>query len=190
MTRRAGMTILIALVLAGQALRADISPEVRVRAQRVIELLERAERTQPPSSSRTPPTVTVTESDLNAWIAYRIATEADRYFRACEIRLLAGDRFEGKIVLDLSGTPAAFLLPSETDLYFSAKGESREGKIRIFIEELFLGSQRLSPAVIDKVMALVSAFEGTPPTSLGDWYALPYGIRRLESRKGSLLCHY
>jgi hypothetical protein len=58
------------------------------------------------------------------------------------------------------------------------------------MDELFLGSQRLSPAVIDKVMALVSAFEGAPPTSLGDWYQLPYGIRRLESQKGLLLCHY
>jgi hypothetical protein len=188
MKRTAGAALVV--VLAALGLRGDIPPEVRARALKVIEGLENAGRGPAPSPSRASRTVTVTEDDLNAWIAYRIATEADRYFRACEIRLLPDDRFEGKIVLDLAGTPAALLLPAETELYFSAKGESREGEIRIEMEELFLGSQRLAPAVIDKVMALVSAFEGAPPTSLGDWYALPYGIRRLESRKGLLLCHF
>jgi hypothetical protein len=188
MKRAAGATIVVFLAALG--LRGDIPPEVRARALKVIEALEIAEQGPAPSPSRASRTVTVTEGDLNAWIAYRIATEADRYFRACEIRLLPDDRFEGKIVLDLSGTPAALLLPSETELYFSAKGESREGQIRIEMDELFLGSQRLAPDVIDKVMALVSSFEGASATSLGDWYALPYGIRRLESRKGLLLCHY
>jgi hypothetical protein len=188
MKRAAGSALV--LLLAALGLWGDVPPDVRARAEKVIEALEKAEREQAPASSRGPRTVTVSESDLNAWIAYSIAIEAGKYFRACEIRLLPADRFEGKIVLDLSGTPAVLLLPSETELYFSAKGESQEGKIRIEMTELFLGNQRLSPVVIDKVMALVSAFEGTPATSLGDWYALPYGIRRLESRKGLLLCHY
>jgi hypothetical protein len=188
MRRVAGIVLVFALAAPG--VRGEIPPGVRARAEKVIESLERVEREQARTSSRTARSVEVSEADLNAWIAYRIATDPDKYLRSCEIKLLAGDRFEGKIVLDLSGTPATLLLPSETELFFSATGESRDGRIRIRLDDLFLGSQRLSPSVLDKVMAFVSGLQGAPPASLNDWYALPYGIRRLESRRGLLICHY
>jgi hypothetical protein len=184
----AGIAVLLAL--AAPILRADIPAAVRARAVKVIESLEQAEREQARPASHAPRSVEVSEADLNAWIALRIGSEPDKHLQSCEIRLFPGDRFEGKIVLDLSGTPATLLLPSETELFFSATGESRDGKIRIELAELFLGTQRIAPAVLDKVIAFVSSLEGTPPASLNDWYALPYGIRRLESRRGVLVCHY
>lgn len=189
MIRRAA-GIAFVLVLAVLAAQGEIPPDVRARAVKVIESLEKVKQEQARSPSRVPRTVAVSEADLNAWIAYRIAAEPDKHLQSCEIRLLSGDRFEGKIVLDLSGTPATMLLPSRTELFFSATGESRDGKIRIQLSELFLGSQRISPAVIDRVIAFVSSLEGTPPTSLNDWYGLPYGIRRLESRQSLLVCHF
>ncbi len=176
----------IALTLAG----GQLAPEVRDRALKVIQALEKVEADQARAPSRTGRSYVVPEADLNAWIAYRIATEADKHLQSCELKLLDGDRAEGRLVLDLAGTPAAVLYASRAEIFFAASAESRDGKIRITMQRLFLGTQELSPDVLDTIIGLVAALEGKPASSLKDWYPLPYGIRRLQSGPGRLVCHY
>jgi len=168
----------------------QLTPEARSRALKVIEALEKLEADQARAPSRAARSYVVPEADLNAWIAYRIATEMEKSVRSCELKLLDGNRAEGRLVIDLSGTPASVLLPSRADLFFSASAETRDGKIRITMERLFLGTQRLSPDFLDTVIGFVAGLEGKPASSLKDWYPLPYGIRRLESGAGRLVCHY
>jgi hypothetical protein len=177
-------------ILVGLSLQGELPKESRDRALKVIAALEKLEGEQGRPSSRSGSSYTVSEADLNAWIAYRISTEMEKFVRSCELRLQAGNRAEGKLVIDLGGSPAAAFLPSPIDFFFSATAETRDGKIRITMESLFLGAQRLSPAFIDTVIGIVSGLEGQPATSLHDWYPLPYGIRRLESQPGRLVCHY
>jgi hypothetical protein len=179
---------LVALSVPG--LRAEVPPETRDRALKVIAALEKLEADAARPKPRAPQSYTVTESDLNAWIAYRITTEMGEFVRSVELRLLDDNRAEGKIAIDLSGSPASVLLPARADFFFSARGETKVGKIRITIDSLFLGTQSLSPAFIDTVISVVAGLEGQPATSLKDWYPLPYGIRRLQSRPGRLICYY
>ena len=180
------LSLLMSLVLAG----SQLAPEVRARALKIIADLEKLERGQDRPSSGSAAGYPVSESDLNAWIAYRMATEMDKYVRSCELQLRPGNKAEGKLVLDLSATPVSALLPARPELYFSARAETKDGKIRITMDDLFLGTQRLSPGFIDTVIAFVAGLEGQKATSLGDWYPLPYGIRRLESQAGRLICYY
>jgi hypothetical protein len=188
--RKSAAGLLLSLLLSAVAPGAQLAPEVRDRALKVIAALEKLEKEHGRPSSRSAASATVSESDLNAWIAYRIATEMEKFVRSCELRLQPGNKAQGKLVLDLSGTPASAILPARPELYFSAKAETKEGKIRITMEELFLGSQRLSPAFIDTVISIVAGLEGKPATSLSDWYPLPYGIQRLESQADRLVCYY
>jgi hypothetical protein len=188
--KKSAAGIAISLILSAVFLAGELPPETRARALKVIADLEKLEDGQARSSSYSPKSYAVSEIDLNAWISYRLATEMEKFVSSCEIRLQAGNRAEGKLVIDLSGTPASVLLPSRADLFFSASAESKDGKIKITMESLFLGAQRLSPGFIDTVIAVVAALEGEKATSLQDWYPLPYGIRRLESQPGRLICHY
>lgn len=190
MIKRRAAGILLCLGLAGSILAAELPPETRARALRVIADLEQIEREQARAFSRSPRSYEVSEADLNAWIAYRVATEMGKFVSSIEIRLLAGDRVEGKIGLDLAGTPSSVLLGPRADLFFSASGETSGGRIKINMDSLFLGTERLSPAFIDTVISVVAALQGEKATSLGDWYPLPYGIQRLESRPGRLVCRY
>jgi len=189
MTKRIAMAVTI-LALCRSLTGGQLAPEVRGRALKVVEALEKLEAEQTRAPSRAGRSYVVSEADLNAWIAYRIATEMEKYVRSCELKLLDGDRAEGRLVIDLGGTPAAVLFPSRVDFFFAASAESRDGKIRITMERLFLGTQRLSPDFIDTVIGVVAGLEGKPATSLKDWYPLPYGIRRLQSGAGRLVCHY
>jgi hypothetical protein len=177
--------LILAFLLGGQ-----LAPDVRDRAQKLIAALEKLERQKASHPSRPAGTYIVSEADLNAWIAYRIETEMEKFVRSCELHLQGGNRAEGKLIIDLSHAPASAILPSRVDLYFLASAETREGKIRITMESLFLGTQRLPPGFLDSVIAVVAGLEGQPATSLHDWYPLPYGIQRLESRTGSLICYY
>jgi len=188
--KKSAVGLLLALLLSAALAGSQLAPEVRARALKVIADLEKLEQGHGRPSSRPAASYTVSESDLNAWISYRMATEMEKYVRSCELHLHPGNQAEGKLVLDLSGTPISAVLPARPELYFSARAETREGKIRITMDELFLGTQRLSSGFIDTVIAFVAGLEGQKATSLGDWYPLPYGIRRLESQAGRLICYY
>ena len=178
------------LAWSGLGAAGELAPEVKARALKVIALLEGLEKERARHPGRPGGSGTVAEADLNAWIAYRFATEGESYVRSCEIRLLDGDKAEGKLVIDLSRTPASAVLPAQAEIFFAASAETRDGKIRITMERLFLGTQRLPPAFLDTVIGIVAGLEGQPAQSLHDWYPLPYGIQRLESRAGRLVCYY
>lgn len=189
-TKKRAAAALILVALSVPAFGVEVPSETRDRALKVIAALEKCEAEAARSKPRTPQSATVTESDLNAWIAYRVATEMGKFVRSIELRLLDDNRAEGKIAIDLGDSPASLLLPSRADFYFSARGETKDGKIRITMDSLFLGTQSLSPAFIDTVISIVAGLQGQPATSLKDWYPLPYGIRRLQSHTGRLICFY
>ena len=189
MTRTTAAAVLV-LALCRFLAGGQLTPDSRSRAAKVVEELEKLEAEQRRAPAPTGRSYVVSEADLNAWIAYRIATDDERRVRSCELKLLDGDRAEGRLVLDLRGTPASIMVPSGAELFFLASAETREGKIRITMERLYLGTQRLAPDLLDTVIGLVAALEGKPAQSLKDWYPLPYGIRRLESGAGRLICHY
>ncbi len=188
MRRAAGMVLIVAAT--GLLLRAELTPEARTQALKMIATLEKLGQDKARHPSRPGGSYTLTEAELNTWIAYRISTEMERFVRTCELRLQDGNRAEGKLVIDLSSTPASAVLPSRVEMYFSASAETQNGKIRITMENLFLGNQRLPPSFIDTVIAIVAGLEGQPATSLHDWYPLPYGIQRLESQAGRLVCYF
>jgi len=171
-------------------LGGQLTPQVRSRAITVISELEKIEKEQAGRGARGGRTYTVSEDDLNAFVAYRIVSDQERYVKSCELKLQPQNRVEGKILIDVSGQLLTILLPPKVELLFSAGVETRAGKIRITMDNLFMGTQRLSPAFIDTVIAVVSGLEGVKATSLKDWYDLPYGIRRMETGAGRLVLCY
>jgi hypothetical protein len=183
-------SLALILALGPVCLHAQMSLQERRRAVDFIDKLEKIEEEQTRPKARAGRTFEVSEADLNLFIAYRIFSQGEKYVKSCEIKLLAANRVEGRLVIDLSGTNFAFLLPSKANLLFSAGFETRDGKIRIAMDKLFLETQPLSPALIDTVIGVVSRMEGVPPTTLQDWYPLPYGIKRMDAKPGRVLLGY
>jgi hypothetical protein len=106
------------------------------------------------------------------------------------LKLLAGDKVEGRISIDLGKPQASGLVPQKQDLLFAAHIETKAGKIRVNMDSLFLGTQAISPAFVDIVIGIVSRLQGVEPTSLKDWYDLPAGVERLETRPGQVVLIY
>jgi len=94
------------------------------------------------------------------------------------------------VAIDLGKPQASGLLPQKQDLLFAGRFESREGQIRVALDSLYLGTQPISPALIDMVIEIVSRLQGVEPTTLKDWYDLPRGVSRLETVAGRVVVVY
>lgn len=175
----------------------QVAPEVRARAAGILGALEKikAERGRPsPSSSSARAagsrSLTFTEAEFNAYVACRLEAENEPFVKTAEFKLLADDHVEGRITLDLGDRKSAGILPQRQDLLLAARFETRDGMIKIHMDKLFLGTQPLAPAFVDVIIGLVSRLQGVEPTSLEDWYELPPGVMRLETRPGRVVVFY
>lgn len=194
----AALTALVILASAAGAARAEVPPAVRAKAAGIFAALEKIEleaararsRAVPPSPQPGPGSrsLVFSEDELNAYAACRLENEP--YVKAAVLKLLAGDKVEGRITIDLGEPPASGLVPQKQDLLFAARIETRDGKIRINMDKLFLGAQAISPGFVDIVIGIVSRLQGLEPTTLSDWYDLPPGVLRLESRAGQVVVIY
>ena len=178
---------LLLLVLSA---RAELSPQVKEDARKVLEILDRIQKDQGPASGRPLRTAVVSEQELNAYIAYRIETEREEIMKELSLKLLPGNRVEGKIFIDLSGRRVPWFLKPQMNVYFAGTLETEGSKARVRIESLFLGEQRIQPALLDLIIRAISKVEKTEPVSIEDWYDLPYGIRKMETRAEELVVSY
>jgi len=188
-----------AVMAAAAALMAEVPPEVRAKAAPLFDALAKieieAERptraTAVPAAPRPEPgsrSLTFSEAELNAYTACRL--EREPYVKSAVLKLLADNKVEGRIGIDLGKPQASGLVPQKQDLLFAARFETKDGKIRIDMDHLFLGAQEISPAFIDLVIGIVSSLEGVKATTLKDWYDLPRGVQRLETRAGQVVVIY
>lgn len=185
----AAFAALAALALAIPGARAEVRPEVRAKAAGILDALKRieTERGRPAPALRS---LTFTEAEFNAYVVCRLDAENEPFVKAAEFKLLADDRIEGRITFDLGDRQTSGLFPKRQDLLFSAGIETRDGMIKINMDKLFLGTQAIAPAVVDVIIGILSRLQGVEPTSLEDWYDLPPGVRRLESRPGQVVVYY
>jgi hypothetical protein len=187
--KKTAVLTLAAILSALTGVTAEVRPEVRAKAAGILDALKKieVERHRPAADLRS---ATFTEDEFNAYVICRLDAEREPFVKAAEFKLLAGDRIEGRITIDLGDRQASGLLPKRQDLLFSAGIETRDGKIRISMDKLFLGTQPIAPAIVDVIIGVLSRLQGVEPTSLEDWYDLPPGVLRLESRAGQIVVYY
>jgi hypothetical protein len=163
---------------------------VNADAQRVLRIIEKIEKEGSPGPGAASRKEVVSETELNAYMAYRIASEKEEIMKELRLKLLPLNRIEGKIFIDLSGRRVPGFLKPQMNVYFSGVIETEGPKVRVHIESLFLEEQRIQTALLDMIIYTVSQFEKMEPVSIEDWYDLPYGIRKLETRMGELVVSY
>jgi len=194
-------SVLAAAVMFAAAVSAGVPPEVKAKAAAIFAALERIEAeaarpaptrplTAPPAPKSGSRSLTFSEAELNAYAACRVEAEFGPYIKAAEFKLLAGNRIEGRIAIDLGKPQVSGIMAQKQDLLFAARVETENGRIRINMDKLYLGTQAIVPAFVDVVIGVVSRLQGVEPTSLKDWYELPTGVQRLESRPGQVVIIY
>jgi|WetSurMetagenome_2_1015567.scaffolds.fasta_scaffold213396_1 hypothetical protein len=174
-------------VTGSAALRAQpLGPEAR----RVVELLDKIEKETSSGPGLISRKEMVTEVELNAYIAYRIASEKEEIMKELELKLLPNNRIEGRVLIDLSGKKLPTGLRPKMDILFSGTLRALDRKVRLELDAFYLEKQKIPPAFLDLIIALVSRLEGSDPWKLDDWHALPYGIKEMWTEKGRISVGY
>jgi hypothetical protein len=159
-------------------------------AQKVLKAIDKVEAAS--LKPRTGPLreITITESELNSYIAYRIDTEHEEIMKELRLKLFENNRIEGKIHVDLRGQKIPQFIRPEMDFYFSADLLVDDGKVKVDLKELFLGDEPIQPSILDLVIAISARLNKTEATSINDWYELPYGIKEIKTYNGKAVFYY
>jgi hypothetical protein len=161
-----------------------------LEAQKVLKAIDKVEAASLKPHTGPLREITITESELNSYIAYRIDTEHEEIMKELRLKLFENNRIEGKIHVDLRGQKIPQFIRPEMDFYFSADLLVDSGKVKVDLKELFLGDEPIQPVILDLVIAVSARLNKTEATSINDWYELPYGIKDIKTHKGEAVFYY
>lgn len=187
MTRRTTWQILPVLILP-ILLIGGIDQTTR-NALKVQQILKKFETHRPTSKNRRL-TAEVTQSELNAYIKYRLTQEKDPHIKGLEVFLLEGNRIRGKLRSDSRPFNLSFLFGDILNFDFKGVLYTRMGKARLNLNALELNGQPVKPAMLDLILSAAAQYNGTEPTRIGDWYELPKGIHRITVNKGRAVLYH
>jgi len=159
-------------------------------ARKVLAAIDRIEaETQQPWAGPLR-SFTVSESEFNSYIAYRIENEQEEIMKELRLKLFDNNKIEGKIHIDLRGQDIPRFIRPEMDVFFAADLLAANGQAKIDMKELFLGDEPIRPMILDLVIAISARLNNVKATSISDWYELPYGIKEIKTEKGKATFFY
>ncbi len=159
-------------------------------ALKVLNIIEKVQSEQNSLSKGKLRKVAVTESELNSYIAFRIETEKEEIMKQLNLHILVNNRIEGNILIDLRGQNIPGFLRPQMNIYFGGRVEVKDEKVRINIKKLFIEDVPIQPEILDVIIQIASKIEGSEPTSLYDWYDLPFGLKDIKTQNGKAIFYY
>jgi len=132
----------------------------------------------------------VTEKELNAYIAYRLAQEKEPVCDSLTVNLLDHNHIRGKIRFDAQRLNLDALLGENLDFEFKGVFLTRDGAARIDLISLQFNGQPVDPQVLDFVIHTAALVYRTESSGIGDWSELPKGIKRIDVKKANAVLYY
>lgn len=160
------------------------------KARKVLDIIDKIQQDRLLRRSDDTRSVDVTESELNSYAAHRIKIENEEVLKVLRFRLFDKNRIEVMAVVDLKGQKLPKYLKPKMEFYFGGVLEIKDGGVRLNLKDLFLGDQSIQPMVLDLVIFIASKIQNTEPSSIEDWYELPYGIKDIKTQAGRATFYY
>jgi len=132
----------------------------------------------------------VTEVELNAYIAYRLAQEQTPLVKRLTVNLMENNHIRGKISFDALALKLDKLLGENLDFDFRGIIFTRNGAARLELIALELCGQPVNPQVFDFVIHTASLVAHQESSSIGDWYELPKGIKEILIGRAKAVVYY
>ena len=178
------------LILCVPLLAFGVQDYSRQDVDKILKAIEKVERETARGTKRSLEKISVDESELNSYIAYRVEEENERFLKELRVKLFKKNKIEGKILVDLRGENIPKFLRPQMTLYFGGKLEVKNGMVKLVLKDLFLENQRIDPNVLDFVIALTAKIEKYEVWSINEWYELPYGIKDIETQNHKAIFFY
>jgi hypothetical protein len=157
---------------------------------KVLKAIEKVERETAGQTKRPMKKISITESELNSYIAYRIEKKNEKFMKELRIKLFKKNKVEGMVLVDLKGERVPSFLRPQMSLYFGGKLEARDGLVKFILKDLFLEEQRIEPKVLDFIIAFAAKIENYEVWSINDWWELPHGLKDVETENHKAVFFY
>ncbi|BBO85417.1 hypothetical protein DSCO28_59830 [Desulfosarcina ovata subsp. sediminis] len=176
------------LLMAGIVFTGAIDRQTRdaLKVQHILKTIER----QPPRTDDKERTAEITQSELNAYIAWRLAHETDTVINTMTVDLLDNNHVTGKIRFDAARLNLDAVLGEALDFDFKGILVNGDRKARLDLIALSLCGQPVKPQVLDFVLQAAALYYGSAISGLNDWYELPPGVRRITVREKGAVLYY
>lgn len=178
-------TILV-LLSATWAIGADQATQNAIKVQHILETIGR----QHAASGPTDHSATITEKELNDYIAYRLSKERHPNIDSLIIKLLNDNHIDGKIRFDAKRLNLDVLLGDNLDFDFRGIVYTQNRQARLNLIALKLNDQPVNPQILDFVIGTAALTNGMEPYGIGDWFALPEGLKNVSVTKAKATLFY
>jgi len=168
----------------------QLTDGARRDALKIVRALESIEAESAAKAATSPRRMDFTEDEFNAYIAYRLEAEKSDVMKELRLKLFDRNRVEGMIVVDLRGQNLPSFLKPQMTFYFEGVVTTDQGRAKLDFQKLFLEGQSIPVALLDLVIYLAAKLSKSEPSSINDWYELPYGIKELRTDAGRVSVIY
>ncbi len=180
---------LIAVLFFAPVLASGID-QVTTDALKVQHILKTIEARQSNTGQKATRNAVITQRELNAYIAYRLAQEKNPIIKRLKVILRGHNRVHGNVLFDPGGDTILKFLGSDLRFDFDGRLQTREGTGRLDLTSLHLNGEPVPPEALDSVLAAVARYYDSEPGGVDDWYELPEGVERIEVNKGEAVLYY
>lgn len=182
--------VCVFIFTCGTLLAAGSQNYSRQEVEKVLKAIEMVERDTARGIQRPLKKISISEEELNAYIAYRIEEESQEYLKEIRVKLFKKNKIEGMILIDLRKEKVPQFLRPQMTLYFGGKLEVKDGLVRLIWEDLFLEEQRIEPQLLDFIIAFTAKIGNYEVWSISDWWEMPHGIKDFETQRGKATFFY
>jgi hypothetical protein len=174
------------LLSATWASGADQAAQNAIKVQHILETIGRQQAATGPTDHN----ATITEKEFNDYIAYRLAKERHPNIDSLTIKLLNDNHIDGRIRFNAKRLNLDVLLGDNLDFDFSGivYTQNRQGRLNLIA--LKLNDQPVNPQILDFVIGTAALANGMEPYGLGDWFALPKGLKNISTTKAKAILSY
>ena len=175
---------------------SETNPFKDPRVQKVKRLLEELQRNHA-SGKRTPKDYTVTDLELNAYLAERLQDEARKGVESLSVRFQR-DSFMSSITLDLDEVEVtgnsltlelfSALLSGYATIEMEGRLSVENGKGTLIIDAARINSRTVPPSLVQFILSEVGKRQN-PPFDPTDSFRMPYGIRNVKIEPGKAILY-
>jgi hypothetical protein len=187
---RAFWTVVVIGVWAAGGWSAELTPSMKKDAFKVKKELERIEVESLAGRKGPLKSVDFTETELNAWLAFRLDEEKEDVLQVLALKLFPENRVEGRAYVDLSRARLPLGFKPKFNLFFSARLLVESGAAKIEFTKLFLEGQQVSMLLLDLMITAASGLGKSDASAIKEWVLLPYGLKNLRIDTGRVRLYY
>ena len=176
-------------VCALAVLSMGVIDQITKDALKVKHILRTAER-HATRSEGTDGVAEISESELNAYIAYLLAQEKNALISGLRVELLDHNHVQGTVRFDAERLNLSVLLGNALAFEFKGVLDSRNHAVRIDLIAMQVGGQPVKPQVLEFVIDTAARIYRTDVGRIDDWYALPGGIKRIAVSQAKARLYY